>query len=58
MARLRQVPANRWPRYWQDAAFSTVHNWEYAGSGARTGTGGAGNASRTGGGLRRNRRGG
>lgn len=34
MARLRQVPANRWPRYWQDAAFSTVHNWEYAGSGA------------------------
>jgi len=34
MARLRQVPANRWPRYWQDAAFSTVHNWKYAGSGA------------------------
>jgi hypothetical protein len=34
LARLRQTPANRWPRYWQDAAFSTIHNWEYTGSGA------------------------
>ncbi|MBU6244638.1 MAG: hypothetical protein KGP12_05420 [Actinomycetales bacterium] len=31
---LRRTPVNRWPRYWQDAAFSTIHNWEYTGSGA------------------------
>lgn len=34
LAALRETPANRWPRYWQDAAFSTIHNWEHAGSGA------------------------
>lgn len=34
MADLRETPANRWPRYWQDAAFSTIHNWEHTGSGA------------------------
>jgi hypothetical protein len=34
LAQLRQTPANRWPRYWQDAAFSTIHNWEFTGSGA------------------------
>jgi len=34
LADLRKTPANRWPRYWQDAAFSTVHNWEHTGSGA------------------------
>ncbi len=31
---LRAIPINEWPRYWQDAAFSTVHNWEFDGSGA------------------------
>lgn len=34
LADLRRIPANRWPRYWQDAAFSTIHNWEHTGSGA------------------------
>ncbi len=31
---LRETPVNEWPRYWQDAAFSTVFNWEFDGSGA------------------------
>jgi len=34
LAQLRELPVNEWPRYWQDAAFSTVHNWEGTGSGA------------------------
>jgi hypothetical protein len=34
MAELRDTPVNQWPRYWQDAAFSTVYNWEGRGSGA------------------------
>lgn len=34
LAELRKKPVNEWPRYWQDAAFSTVHNWEFDGSGA------------------------
>jgi hypothetical protein len=34
LAELRETPVNEWPRYWQDAAFSTVHNWEGTGSGA------------------------
>lgn len=34
LATLRSTPLNEWPRYWQDAAFSTIHNWEGTGSGA------------------------
>lgn len=34
LAQLRETPFNEWPRYWQDAAFSTIYNWEYTGSGA------------------------
>lgn len=33
LANLRQKPFNQWPRYWQDAAFSTIANWEHTGSG-------------------------
>lgn len=33
LANLRRTPMNRWPRYWQDAAFSTVVNWDHTGSG-------------------------
>jgi hypothetical protein len=40
MATLREMPANAWPRYWQDAAFSTVYNWEKPGSGAKHWRGG------------------
>lgn len=40
LASLRQTPANKWPRYWQDAAFSTIHNWRGAGSGAKHWRGG------------------
>lgn len=40
MAELRQTPVNQWPRYWQDAAFSTIYNWEGAGSGASHWAGG------------------
>mgnify|MGYP006292280485 CR=1 FL=1 len=40
MARLRKTPMDRWPRYWQDAAFHTVFNWERTGSGARHWRGG------------------
>ena len=40
MAELRNTPVNQWPRYWQDAAFSTVYNWEYSGSGASHWAGG------------------
>lgn len=35
MQRLRATPAHRWTRYWQDAAFSTIYNWEHVKSGAR-----------------------
>lgn len=34
LAQLRTTPMNRWPRYWQDAAFHTVMNWQGVGSGA------------------------
>lgn len=34
LAKLRKKPMNTWPRYWQDAAFHTVMNWEGTGSGA------------------------
>ena len=40
MKQLRATQPNAWPRYWQDAAFSTVYNWESAGSGARHWAGG------------------
>ena len=34
LTKLRATPLSRWPRYWQDAAFSTIHNWKGTGSGA------------------------
>ncbi len=34
LAKLRATPLSRWPRYWQDAAFSTIYNWRGTGSGA------------------------
>ncbi|CAB4907323.1 MAG: hypothetical protein F2923_06880 [Actinobacteria bacterium] len=34
MLRLRTTPIHQWTRFWQDAAFSTVYNWEHANSGA------------------------
>lgn len=37
---LRSRPMNAWPRYWQDAAFFTVWNWEHTGSGAAHWAGG------------------
>lgn len=33
LEKLRATPMNRWLRYWQDAAFSTIMNWESTGSG-------------------------
>ena len=40
LAKLRATPMNKWPRYWQDAAFSTIMNWEHTGSGASHWAGG------------------
>lgn len=40
LAKLRDLPMNKWPRYWQDAAFHTIFNWERTGSGARHWAGG------------------
>ena len=40
MKELRETPVNQWPRYWQDAAFSTIFNWEGSGSGASHWAGG------------------
>lgn len=40
LERLRKSPMNTWPRYWQDAAFSTIHNWERTGAGAAHWAGG------------------
>ena len=40
LARLRAIPMNTWPRYWQDAAFSTVMNWDRTGSGSSHWAGG------------------
>lgn len=37
---LRSTPVNEWPRYWQDAAFSTIYNWEGPGSGRNHWAGG------------------
>lgn len=40
LADLRSKPMNRWPRYWQDAAFHTIMNWEAPMSGASHWAGG------------------
>lgn len=37
---LRHTPMNRWPRYWQDAAFHTIINWDGRLSGASHWAGG------------------
>ena len=37
---IRRTPMNAWPRYWQDAAISTIHNWERTGAGASHWAGG------------------
>jgi hypothetical protein len=34
MLRLRTTPMHKWTRFWQDAAFSTVYNWDHPNSGA------------------------
>jgi hypothetical protein len=34
LSRLRSKPMNTWPRYWQDAAFHTIINWDHTLSGA------------------------
>ena len=40
LAELRKKPIDQWPRYWQDALFSTVANWGHTGSGLRHWAGG------------------
>lgn len=40
MDELRETPVTKWPRYWQDAAFYTIFNWEGPGSGAAHWAGG------------------
>ena len=40
LAQLRSTPMNTWPRYWQDAAFHTIINWEGTLSGASHWAGG------------------
>ncbi|HAN72199.1 MAG TPA: hypothetical protein DCQ36_11525 [Actinobacteria bacterium] len=40
LADLRATPMHRWPRYWQDAAFHTIMNWERTMSGAAHWAGG------------------
>lgn len=40
LADLRETPMHRWPRYWQDAAFHTIMNWERPLSGAAHWAGG------------------
>ncbi len=40
MAKLRATPVSKWTRYWQDAAFSTIYNWERTKSGAKHWRGG------------------
>jgi len=40
LAELRSTPMHRWPRYWQDAAFHTIMNWEHPLSGAAHWAGG------------------
>ncbi len=40
MSKLRATPVSKWTRYWQDAAFSTIYNWERTKSGAKHWRGG------------------
>jgi len=40
LTKLRATPMNKWPRYWQDAAFHTIMNWKHTGSGAAHWAGG------------------
>ena len=40
LEKLRNSPMNTWPRYWQDAAFSTINNWKHTGGGAAHWAGG------------------
>ena len=40
LTNLRHTPLSKWTRYWQDAAFSTIFNWERTGSGASHWSGG------------------
>lgn len=40
MSKLRSTPVSKWTRYWQDAAFSTIYNWEKTKSGAKHWRGG------------------
>ena len=40
LADLRSKPMNRWPRYWQDAAFHTIINYKGTLSGASHWAGG------------------
>lgn len=40
LAELRSTPMHEWPRYWQDAAFHTIMNWEGPLSGASHWAGG------------------
>ena len=40
MEQLRATPFNAWPRYWQDALFSTVANWGHTGAGLKHWAGG------------------
>ncbi len=40
MAKLRATPMNRWPRYWQDAAFHTIIDYRGTLSGAKHWAGG------------------
>lgn len=40
MASLRAKPVTAWSRYWQDAAFFTIYNWEHTGSGRAHWSGG------------------
>lgn len=40
LAKLRSKPMNTWPRYWQDAAYHTIINWEGTLSGASHWAGG------------------
>lgn len=41
LANLRKTPINKWSRYWQDAAWHTIANYEYTGSGLAHWDGGA-----------------
>jgi hypothetical protein len=40
LSKLRAKPMNQWPRYWQDAAFHTIINWDHTLSGASHWAGG------------------